>query len=391
MIGAAAFWYFLLCWTHYFNQRPLWNDEECVFNSVRQLTGMRMFREELLNLQVFPRVYLFLIQTISRPFDFHLLSLRLIPFIAMTGAFLIWLRLAAYELKNRWDYLTFVLSWAGSALMIYYAAELKPYSMDVLTAAVFLFFLYHQERWERSENSRRYEGFLIFLPLLGLLSYTAFLFTIFPLYNLIFGRREGSAVSSGRRLRYVLIYTASLAAALLFSYLCDIRLRPVGAVTEGFADYFISFSSVGDFFKTLGEGLTNLFSRWFAERPRIIKKTAIFFVSLGLIRLFTGFFTNFKKDGFTFRSVNTIALILFAELFVLASLKKYPLGVPRTVLFYCPIVLYLTVRGIRDLQVIHRWIYRAVNGLYWAFLIAVSAGLARLVFSGDLGGIPKLW
>lgn len=379
-------WYLLLCTQHYFNQRPLWNDEACVFQSVKTFTPRQMFGEQLKALQVFPRAYLFFIQRISEPFGFSLLSLRFLSFVAMMCAFFIWLRLAQYELRNKLEYLTFVLSWGASALLIYYSAELKQYSMDVLAAAVFLSFLYNQQRLEKDMKTGHYALICALLPALGMFSYTAFLFMFFPLYNLMYSARANPKV-----IKCVIVYVISFVVFLFLSYCFDMRLRPVSIVTEGFGDYFVSFESMGEFFKTFGEGLTNLFSRWFAERPRIIKKIAIFFVSFGTIDLFYAFFANIKKDKFYFKSLNTIALILFGELFVLGALKKYPFVVPRTVLFYCPIVLYLTVRGIKNLQYIHRYLYRTVHGLYIVFLSVVSISLARLIFGGDLGGMPKLW
>lgn len=379
-------WYVLLCTVHYFNQRSLWNDEQCVFNSIKAFSPQEIFSKQLLHIQVFPRVYLFFIQRVSEPFNFHLLSLRLLPFISMLCAFGVWLKIASYQMKNSWEYLTFVLSWAASSLLIYYAAELKQYSMDVLAGAVFLLFLYKQEGMERASGSSRYVLWLVLLPILGLFSYTAFLFMIFPLFNLMLSSRRKKMY-----LVYGFVYVLSCAAILILSYFFDMRWRPVDAITKGFGDYFISFESVGEFFKTLNEGTMNLFSRWFAEKPRIIKKIAIFFVPFGFIYLFYSFFKNIKKEGFYLRSLNTIALVLFLELFLIGALKKYPFTVPRTSLFYCPIVLALTTQGITHLKHINKYICFLVHGLYIIFLCVISLGIARLIFAGDLGGMPQLW
>jgi hypothetical protein len=72
-------WYVALATTHYFNQRPMWNDEACVFESIEHFEPRQMFTTPLRALQVFPRVHLFLIQQFSKVFDFHLLSLRFFP------------------------------------------------------------------------------------------------------------------------------------------------------------------------------------------------------------------------------------------------------------------------------------------------------------------------
>ena len=72
----AVAWYVTLAAAHYFNQRPMWNDEACVFESIQYFNPQQMFTAQLRAVQVFPRVYLFLIQQFSGLFDFHLLSLR---------------------------------------------------------------------------------------------------------------------------------------------------------------------------------------------------------------------------------------------------------------------------------------------------------------------------
>ena len=122
---------------------------------------------------------------------------------------------------------------------------------------------------------------------------------------------------------------------MLLSYAIDMRLRPIAAVTTGFGDYFISFSSVVEFFKT-GGGINNLFSRWFGERPKVIKAIGRVFVIFGFFNMFYAFFANIKKEGHRIRSPMTAAFALFLGLLVLGMLKKYPFAVPRTSLFFCP-------------------------------------------------------
>jgi hypothetical protein len=178
---------------------------------------------------------------------------------------------------------------------------------------------------------------------------------------------------------------------LVLAYFFDFRLRNIKVVTEGFGDYFISLSSFGDFFKTFGEGTMNLFARWFAERPRIVKKTAVFFAVFGLLRLFYGFWGQFKKEGFKFQSIQTTAFGLFLGLVFLGVLKKYPFIVPRTAMFFCPFVLFLILRGINDLSRIHPALRVIVHSLYVIFLSVVSIALSCQKFAGDLGAMPQLW
>ena len=118
-------WYLSSCLFHLIYQRPLWLDEICVFRSVESFTPKQFFTQKLITNQIFPRLYLFLIQQVSKPFDFNLIALRFLPFVAMISAFFIWLKIAAYEFKDKLEYLTFILSWTASSLLIYYSAELK--------------------------------------------------------------------------------------------------------------------------------------------------------------------------------------------------------------------------------------------------------------------------
>ena len=283
-------WYVTLAAVHYFNQRPMWNDEACVFESIQYFQPHQMFTTTLRALQVFPRVYLFLIQQFSGLFDFHLLSLRFFSFIAMLTAFWLWLKLVRPLLRSDSAYWTYLFSWTAAVPLVYYAAELKPYSMDVLAGAIFMTFLYHEDSL-RARDVRKYRSVLAALPALGLFSYPALLFAMIVLYNLIVATLKDKS-----RRTDLVIYTVSLAIFILLSYAIDMRLRPIGAVTEGFGDYFISFRSVGDFFKTLGEGTNNLFSRWFGEKPKTVKKIALVFILFGFFNMFYAFFANIKKD-----------------------------------------------------------------------------------------------
>jgi len=368
----------LLCAKHYYNQRPLWNDEEVIFNSIEQFNTKEIFSRGLLSAQVFPRFYLFLIQSVAHPFDLHLLSLRLLPFISMMLAFFIWLKIGRYEFKEHLLYLTFVLSWTASVKMIYYAAELKQYSMDVLVSAIFIWFLYNQRRL--SEEYRMYVFLLLALPFLGAFSYMAFLFIPIVFYNLMVRRAslahhwwkrenhpervnlsagqagEGERVEGSQSLekksnkengipvlvhqskvwqnKNLIVYCLSFLIVGMLSYFFDIAVTDRTTVKSAISGYFISSESVYEFFNTLGNGTRNLFVRWFAETPRVIRKVATFFTAFGLIYMFFGFFKNIKKDRYLLNSLNTLAFILFLELCILGAFKKYPFTMPRTSLFF---------------------------------------------------------
>lgn len=372
------FWYILLCVVNYLNQRPLWNDEECVFLSLKSYTLKQMFSQPLMSLQVFPRVYLFFIQTFSRLFDFHILSLRFPSFACMILAFFIWLRLAKSEMENKLEYLTFVLSWCASSMLIYYSSELKQYSMDVLVAALYLLFIFKASRLKQDKRNFIYVAMLLTLPFLGLLSYTAFFFPPIILYNFAVLSRTNKAY-----LKDIFVLGTAFGVSLAVSYTFDMRLRPLEILSTSWQDYFISLKSVGEFFKTFGEGVMNLFVRWFAENPRSIKRLGVVFMIFGMFNLVYSFLKYIKKEHCMIKSLNTISFILFLELLIAGVFQKYPFTVPRTSLFYCPIVLYLTIKGIGALKEVNKYAYAAVQGLFLVFLVFLTIALSRLIFTGQ--------
>ncbi|MDP8212472.1 MAG: hypothetical protein P9X22_04155 [Candidatus Zapsychrus exili] len=376
--------YALLCFTHYFNQRPLWNDEACIFDNVKSLSTKEVFSVPLKSFQVFPRAYLFVIQKVSSPFGYHLLSLRFLSFVFMLLAFFAWQKIAKNEIKDIRERFIFTLSWAASGLLIYYSAELKQYSLDVLVAAVYLLFLYNQDNIKHDKI--RYVACLILLPFLGLFSYPSFMFMMIPLYNLVLDSKKDKD-----NVKFVFIYLASFIVVFLTSYFFDMRLRDTAVLTSGWGDYFVSFKSARAFLSSFGEGISNLFSRFFAEKPRYIKSVVRCFVVIGFVNLFHSFFTNIKREDYYLKSVKTIGFVLFIELFILGVLKKYPFTVPRTSLFFAPVVLYLTIDGIQKLKNINIYLYRIIYFLYILFLIYMVVGLSRNIFLGDLGGMPTLW
>ena len=107
--------------------------------------------------------------------------------------------------------------------------------------------------------------------------------------------------------------------------------------------------------------------------------------------MFYAFFANIKKEGHRIRSPMTAAFALFLGLLVLGMLKKYPFAVPRTSLFFCPFLFFLTIDAITSLKKFNKYIFTLMHGAYVVFLAAVTFGIASNVFSGDLGTLATLW
>ncbi len=381
LIKWAVGWYLLLLTVHYFNQRPLWNDEALVLDSVRNLHNGLLFAQPLESHQAFPRLYLWLIQQFSRPFDYHVLALRFFPFAAMAAAFLLWVQIAHRRWGDSPAMLTFCLCWTASVPLIYYGAELKQYSVDVLAAALITTILI------ACAQRRLSYVFFLCIPFLGFFSYAALFLMLIPLYQLA---RLTPKDAQARRILtpFAGLYFVVLACLYYF----DWRVSIPKLLEIYWHDYFISFSSIGDFFKTLGEGINNLISRWFVEKPKFFRAGARVFIGFGFGYLLWVWWRTLKLDRYCIQSVVTIAGAVFFELLLLGALRLFPFTVPRMSLFFAPLLLFATVEGFEHLR--RRWpaAYGPVQGIFWVYLAGISLGISReVIISGDLGAQSPIW
>ncbi len=99
-IARAVVWYITLCFLHFLSSRPLWNDEKCVFLSIQFFSPKEIFSKVLLAIQVFPRLYLLLIQQFSQQFNFSLQALRFPSFVCMLLIFGSWRTWAHYARQD---------------------------------------------------------------------------------------------------------------------------------------------------------------------------------------------------------------------------------------------------------------------------------------------------
>ncbi len=378
-------WYLILILGHYLNQRPLWIDEQGVLNSIIRLKPISLFTRPLLSEQEFPRFYLWCIQQFARPLNDHLLALRFFPFLAMLAAFFVWFNVVRSQSREARTLILFIGCWCASIPLVYYAAELKPYSMDVLVSGLFMLFLYRQP--DLQNTPLLYRSLLFFLPLLGVVSYPVIFLYPLPLYNLI---RDAYA---RRRLQpELLFYLGGGMCWVLFVYFFDYRVTMTGFLQTCWHNYFISLNSMGMFFKTFGEGINSMISRWFAEKPQWIRVPSRFFVGSGLLYMLINFWRIFKSEGFRLRSLVPAAFCVFWTSVMLGGLHKYPFGVPRLFLFFAPFLLWMTVLALQWLREKSKIAGTVLQIIFAGYLIFVSSGLAWDVFiKGDLGSESTLF
>jgi len=378
-------WYLILALGHYVNQRPLWHDEECVLNSIVYFNPAGLFTHPLLNAQDFPRLYLWAIQQLSTPFHQNLLALRLFSFMAMIGAFFVWLKIARRILGDSWDFVLFVGCWSAAMPLVYYAAELKPYSMDVLISGLIVLFLLGQH--EIKNNRGIYQPILLLLPSLALWSYPAIFLLLLPLYNLI-----RNCFDERRWLTALSLYLVGCIWVLGFVYCFDFRVSYRGFLEESWHDFFISLHSLGDFFKTFGKGMNDLVSRRFAESPRWVRGPSCIFMASGVVYMLVAFGNQFKKDRFLLQSVVPITFAMFLLQLLLAVLRIFPFGVPRMSLFFTPLLFLMTIMALRFLGDRYKMMGFIFTIGFAGYLVFVSLGIAWDVFvKGDLGALSTLY
>ncbi len=75
----------------------------------------------------------------------------------------------------------------------------------------------------------------------------------------------------------------------------------------------------------------------------------------------------------------------------MGSFKSYPFSVLRTSLFFCPIILYLTIQGITAVKKINVYLYRFVFVSFFVFLSFIAVQLSYSFLSGKIELTPLLW
>lgn len=357
----------LLCVLHFASGRALWLDENFILDSLKELKPHQIFGP-LKHSQIFPRLYLFAIQKISSIFDYNIFSLRLLPFLFMLFGFYVWLRIYKKKEGIGMGYLLFILSWCGSHLMSYYSAELKQYSMDVFVAALFIYFILNQKNYLKSKKINPWlTAKYLFIPSLILVSYTGYFFILLPLYNLLLSIKYNK-----RNMFYVYVYLASMLLFLCLSYNFDIKHAAADDISAKYwNDYFISTSSFYTFIKSFGEGLRNLFVKWF-DITKITKRIMTLFLPFALYAVARIGVKQIKKDNGLIVSLDSIPFVLIIALFVAGIFKIWPFTGARITLFIAPLIFYAIIKGIQMLKTKIFPVYVTLLGVYIITLLSMS-------------------
>lgn len=290
----------------------------------------------------------------------------------MCAALLVWMKIFRDELGEGVSFFLCAFSFAFSYRMSYYAAELKPYSMDVLGVGLFVLFMRAQPESAKAEGRARIWPAVI-LPFLLFFSYAALFACWIVLFNFALLRGSG-----GTR-RQALAYSCSLLLCGAGLYFFDLRYGLRQQCLFGYwKDYFLCSTSPYCFIRSFGEGLQRI-AIWFYGDNSYLKRAGAFFIPFFVVGL-ASFFVRLFKERRGVCDAKTASAALFSALFVLGLAGKYPFTGERITLFFAPFVFYATASGI-CLARRYKPLYAAALPAYCAFLIACGAD-AFLKFLG---------
>jgi len=343
LIPSCSFLFLALCLFHFFSARDLWLDEDFVFKNIVNHGYLDLFGP-LDPLQSFPRLYLLFIKVFSVPFDYHVLALRFFSLVCMLGAFFILIRIFRADCRDDLSVLMTLFAICVSYRFSYYAAELKPYSMDVLVIAIFALYFHYQRVFENMDPSKKDYVIAALLPLLLFFSYAAvFVFWIVG-FNFLLQMRKNRNVWRILCLNAVV----SLFCFALF-YWIDIRHSITIPGVEYWDGYFICYSSFECFMDKFGDGIRRfVFYPFKGIKP--MRYAASLFVPFFVFATFIYGFIRLKKDRLQIYHSDSLCLLLFLELFILASLQLFPFVGGRLTLFYLPLVIYMFVKGLTGIK-----------------------------------------
>ncbi|MDD5254597.1 MAG: hypothetical protein PHR11_00905 [Candidatus Omnitrophica bacterium] len=281
----------------------------------------------------------------------------------MCGAVFVWKAAYRRALGESAAFITALLSFVVSFQLIYYSSELKSYSMDVLAAGAFCLFLWHQKDLEFKNPSKGLILCAVLMPLLLAFSYAAFFIFWIPAYNFIIFSRKNKAL-----LPLSAWYIGISLAVSTLVYFFDIRFGLSESCLLGYWEsYFICSASPYCFIKSFGEGLRNIVAWPFGD-DKLFIRTASFFIPFFAIGTFYAGVKCFKKAKEGLLDMDTIGFVIFAELFVLGLLKKYPFTGERITLFFMPVVFFLIMRGISAFKRF-KPLYASFTAFYVSFLV----------------------
>lgn len=341
-----SIFFIVICLGHYLTPRPLWLDEQLVFDSISEYTYPQIFGP-LKTQQAFPRVHLVVIKFFSGFFGYSIYALRFFSFLAMGGAFVLWMKLYRKHTDDFLMLCLLALSFAGSYRLTYYASELKPYAADVLAVAMFALFFGVQKDYADKSPDRRLYWMTGLLPLTIFFSYAG----LFVFWMVVWNFGWMSRCNS-RLWGVTALSVASSAVCFAVLYKVDlVHFMHVADYQSYWHQMFLGTDSAEAFFGPLWEGTRKIVTYWNGTNKQFIR-WASGFVPLFMFAMIRDGFRTWRKDNFRLIHLEAIGLALFIELIVLSLMHKYPFTGARITLFMAPFAFYFILKGVRALR---RW------------------------------------
>lgn len=343
---ALTFIFLLFCGLHYFSARPLWLDENIVLKSLTDFSYGRLFGV-LAYEQIFPRIPMVILKYIGSLVEFHPYAVRSLSFLSMLGAFFVWMKIYLRQIDNKMGVVLCLLAFACSYRLAYYAAELKPYAMDVLTVGLYSLYLLRLRK--NPEMAIKPMDYLCagLLPFLNCYAYaTIFIFWLVPVNLIIITLKDK------RFCNLALVSCAASAAALGLMYFTDLQfmLNNSGTKSRNWESYFVCTENFGCFASTVGEGIKRLTTYWFGNAKIFVQMSVIFIPFAVFAGFKYGIRSIWKYQGEVV-TVEAIALVLLIELFVFGVFHKYPFTGERITLYLAPFIFYLIYRGLNAIPI----------------------------------------
>jgi hypothetical protein len=258
----------------------------------------------------------------------------------MLLAFFVWARIYSKEFSHKWHFLLALFSFASSYRLVYYAAELKQFSLDVLVMGIFCLYLVYQKKTMEKRLTGDFVILTLFLPLTIALSYAGLFIFWIVIYNFLFSTKKDSRILF---LSISYFFICSLVIALVYYF--DLRYTlSMNAMSSYWNDYFLCTDSPYCFIKSFGEGLRRLATWWFGNSKSFMRLGS-FFIPFFVLSLFGFGLSSLKKDKFRLWGLDAVGLVIFLELFILGIIKKYPFTGERITLFFAPFVFYFIIKG----------------------------------------------
>jgi len=375
-----------LCVSHYLSFRSLWLDEAFVAINLRFRSLSDLFAP-LEYSQTFPRLYLALIWLTKDAFGYELWTLRLLPLVFGVAAVLLWTVLLHREFSAPDDVslgLCAVLLFLTNPVVYYYAAELKPYSLDLFFSGYAVWYARRLLRPAVPGKPLRWAALSVgwLFPLVLSLTYGFVLAAVgvvefWPWLRAF--RRPFDAGRAGKLAILIVVGSAFIA----LSYAVDLQHSRDPQYLSTWTDSFVGGTTFGGWMRSAASASTDILGSWWIMLWWQVPITLLAFLgALGCV-----------ARSWNERRLAAAGGILLVELLAASSLGRYPtIGVERLELFFFPFAVAMIVEGLRTLRDSRSQIARRVAQALVVLLVLcllwqlplVSASFYRLSSPGDI-------